>query len=177
MKKTFFLLLLLITLIGCNGHYILDNPTDENIKVYIDSTEYNLKPKEFIKVKLKTGNHTVSAEKNGTKILDNETFKIGDIPAGLINPTKNDYVIYYIIYTKDSNLQNDFKPYEIDGKEIYSLLDSPEVTNGLFIEDRTLGKGNIDKNPPKTMKINGKYSFFMKIFRKDDFFKFYDEHM
>lgn len=177
MKKLVLIVLLMTMLMGCSGHYLIDNPTEDTIKVYLDGQEYELAGKEYIKVKLEKGIHTVSSEKNGEKILNEEKFEISDEKSGLINPTKSEYIIYNIIYAKNSNIQSKFKGYEVDGREVYSLLGEPELLDSLFIEDRTQGKGNIDKTPPKMMKITGEYSFLMKIFRKDDFFEFYDEQM
>ena len=175
--KKLIIFIFLLTILSCEKKYLIDNPADEILKVYIDDKEYELKAKEYIKIDLKKGVHKISAEKSGKKILDNENFEIKDIPAGLINPAKNEYIIYNIIYAKNPDIMNEFQSYEIDGKEVYSLLGEPEITDSLFIEDRTLGKGNIDKKPPKTMKITGKYTFLMKIFRKDDFFQFYNENI
>ncbi|RZK15625.1 MAG: hypothetical protein EOO86_16310 [Pedobacter sp.] len=87
-------------------------------------------------------------------------------------------MIYNIIYTK-KDLSSKFKAYQVEGKEIYSLLGEPEVTTALFIPDRTLGKGNIDDKEPafeNYNRINQDYAFLTKIFRLNDFFEFYDKN-
>ncbi|TDG36413.1 hypothetical protein EZJ43_07800 [Pedobacter changchengzhani] len=158
-----------------NGSTLIDNPTAQAIDVTIDGTNYNIPANTFIKVNLELGQHKITCEAHN--IVD-EDLNIDPVIYGVINPTKSKYVTYMIIYT-EKDLRDKFKPYEIEGREIYSFLDPPKVSTALFIPDLTNGKGNIDDKEPSTesySRINQDYSFLYKVFRLKDFFEFYDKN-
>ncbi|WP_338946168.1 hypothetical protein KST17_10300 [Fusobacterium canifelinum] len=101
MKKV-FLLLLSIFLISnslfatTNDKHIfyLDNPTNKNIKITLDSKVYNLKPKTYEVLNLKMGEH-IAELSDGTKVY----FKIfANSKGGIINPTGATYTINYFRY-------------------------------------------------------------------------------
>lgn len=101
MKKV-FLLLLSIFLISnslfatTNDKHIfyLDNPTNKNIEITLDSKVYNLKPKTYEVLNLKMGEH-IAELSDGTKVY----FKIfANSKGGIINPTGATYIINYIRY-------------------------------------------------------------------------------
>ena len=74
--------------------FYLDNPTDKNIKITLDSKVYNLKPKTYEVLNLKRGEH-IAELSDGTKVY----FKIfANSKGGIINPTGAAYTINYIRY-------------------------------------------------------------------------------
>ena len=158
------------------GATFIDNPTSQNIIVQIDDKTHQVPAGQFVKVDVSLGKHTLTCRETG---LENAELVIDPCKQGVINPTKSKYVIYYIIYA-EKDLRSRFKPYEVEGREIYSLMGAPTVTDELFIPDRTMGNGgNIDvKEPSKKSynKANQDYSFLVKIFRLEDFFEFYDKN-
>ncbi|WP_316802113.1 hypothetical protein [Pedobacter nototheniae] len=186
MKKFLPIIIALIILLGygyyevvlknkINGSTLIDNPTTKAISVSIDGKSYQVAANQFLKIELTEGDHKLTCDQYNLK---DEKLVLDPTIYGVINPTKSKYVIYNIIYTK-KDLKSQFKPYQVEGREIYSLLGQPEVTTALFIPDRTLGKGNIDDKEPSIESynsINQDYSFLMKIFRLNDFFEFYDQH-
>ena len=100
--KKFLLLLLPIFFISYaiysdtdNKHiFYLDNPTDKNIKITVDSKVYNLKPKTYEVLNLKMGEH-IAELSDGTKVY----FKIfANSKGGIINPTGATYTINYFRY-------------------------------------------------------------------------------
>ncbi len=100
--KKFLLLLLSVFFISnslfatTNDKHIfyLDNPTNKNIKMTLDSKVYNLKPKTYEVLNLKMGEH-IAELSDGTKIY----FKIfANSKGGIINPTGATYTINYIRY-------------------------------------------------------------------------------
>ena len=100
--KKFLLLLLSVFFISnslfatTNDKHIfyLDNPTNKNIKMTLDSKIYNLKPKTYEVLNLKMGEH-IAELSDGTKIY----FKIfANSKGGIINPTGATYTINYIRY-------------------------------------------------------------------------------
>lgn len=158
------------------GATYIDNPGKQNITVQIDDKNYQVPAGQFVKAEVALGAHKLSCRETG---IENETFMVDPCRQGVINPTKSKYVIYNIIYS-EKDLRQKFESYEVEGKEVYSLLGAPEVTDALFIPDRTMGNGgNIDVKEPSVKsynRLNQDYSFLSKIFRLKDFFEFYDQH-
>lgn len=158
-----------------NGATLIDNPTAKPISVIIDAKTYKIPANSYLKTDLEEGQHSLTCKEYG---ITNQELKLEPTIYGVINPTKAKYVIYNIIYTK-KDLSSQFKKYEVEGREIYSLLGEPQLTTDLFIPDRTLGKGNIDTPEPSSEnynKMNQDYAFISKIFRLNDFFEFYDKN-
>ena len=101
MKKFLFLLLSVFFISNSlfattNDKYIfyLDNPTDKNIKITLDSKVYNLKPKTYEVLNLKRGEH-IAELSDGTKVY----FKIfANSKGGIINPSGATYTINYFRY-------------------------------------------------------------------------------
>lgn len=158
-----------------NGATLIDNPTAKAIVVKIDGSEYTVPANSYIDVELALGHHKIDCKAYN---LVGQDLHLDPTEYGVINPTRSKYVIYNIIYTK-KDLRDQFRPYQVEGREVYSLLDEPEVTTDLFIPDRTLGKGNIDTAEPSSEsynKMNQDYAYLTKIFRLQDFFEFYDKN-
>ena len=100
--KKFLLLLLSVFFISnslfatTNDKHIfyLDNPTNKNIKITLDSKVYNLKPKTYEVLNLKMGQH-IAELSDGTKVY----FKIfANSKGGIINPSGATYTINYFRY-------------------------------------------------------------------------------
>ena len=100
--KKILLLLLSIFFISCgvnnstNKEYIfyLDNPSNKNIEIILDSKIYKLKPKTYEILNLKMGEH-IAELSDGTKVY----FKIfANSKGGIINPTGATYTINYFRY-------------------------------------------------------------------------------
>ena len=187
-KKIIIVVVLALVLFGAYGYYevvlkskingstLIDNPTDAAITVTLDGKNYTIPAHQYVGVKdVALGSHTLSCQQSGIK---DQKFEIGPVVYGVINPTHSKYMIYNMIYTQ-KDLKSQFKPYQVEGREIYSLIDAPQVLTDLFIPDRTLGKGNIDDKEPATQDYNAisqDYSFLTKIFRLQDFFSYYDKN-
>ena len=101
MKKIFLLLLSVFFISSSlfaatyDKHiFYLDNPTNKNIKITVDSKVYNLKPKTYEVLNLKMGEH-IAELSDGTKVY----FKIfANSKGGIINPTGATYTINYFRY-------------------------------------------------------------------------------
>ena len=100
--KKFLLILLSIFFISCgiknsndNEHiFYLDNPTNKNIEITLDSKLYKLKPKTYEILNLKMGEH-IAELSDGTKVY----FKVfANSKGGIINPTGATYTIDFIRY-------------------------------------------------------------------------------
>jgi hypothetical protein len=158
------------------GATFIDNPTAQDISVQIDGQTVQVPAGQYVPVEIALGKHTLTCKETG---IENAEFELVPVKQGVVNPTKSKYVIYNIIYTQ-KDLSAQFKSYDVEGREIYSLLGAPEVTDALFIPDRTMGDGgNIDVKDPTSKsynKMNQDYTFLIKIFRLNDFFEFYDKN-
>ena len=95
--KKILLLLLSVFFISCdikssndNEHiFYLDNPSNKNIEIILDSKIYKLKPKTYEILNLKMGEHIIELS-DGTKVY----FKIfANSKGGIINPTGATYTI------------------------------------------------------------------------------------
>ena len=101
MKKIFLLLLSVFFISNSlfaatdDKHiFYLDNPTNKNIKITVDSKVYNLKPKTYEVLNLKRGEH-IAELSDGTKVY----FKIfANSKGGIVNPTGATYTINYFRY-------------------------------------------------------------------------------
>ena len=101
MKKIFLLLLSVFFISNSlfaatdDKHiFYLDNPTNKNIKITVDSKVYNLKPKTYEVLNLKMGKY-IAELSDGTKVY----FKIfANSKGGIINPTGATYTINYFRY-------------------------------------------------------------------------------
>ena len=100
--KKFLLILLSIFFISCdikNSHdnehiFYLDNPTNKNIEITLDSKLYKLKSKTYEILNLKMGEH-IAELSDGTKVY----FKVfANSKGGIINPTGATYTIDFIRY-------------------------------------------------------------------------------
>ena len=100
--KKILLLLLSIFFISCgiknsndNEHiFYLDNPTNKNIEITLDSKLYKLKTKTCEILNLKMGEH-IAELSDGTKVY----FKVfANSKGGIINPTGATYTINFIRY-------------------------------------------------------------------------------
>lgn len=178
-KKILMLLGVVLIFTSCSlfdsGSILIDNPTDTKLQVFIDGQEYTVPSQKHIKVDLTEGEHKLTCEAYGLK---DEPVEVPSYKAGIINPTKAKYVQYNIIFTQ-KDIADQFKPYDVEGKEIYSLLGAPVVFTDLFIPDLTQGSGNLDNDPPTSVSynsLNQDYGFQMKLFRLNDFFEFYNKH-
>ncbi|QJB41978.1 hypothetical protein HF324_30680 [Chitinophaga oryzae] len=180
-------LLLVLVLIGCyagyelllkptlNGATLIDNPTGRDITVAIDQEQYVVPARSFLRITLAEGVHNISCEALG---MPPQELHMELTSYGVINPSRSKYVIYNTIYTR-KNLSSRFKPYAVEGREVYSLLGEPEVTNALFIPDRTLGKGNLDVAAPSLksyQQVDQDYAYLTRIFRLGDFFEYCNQH-
>ena len=96
--KKILLLLLSVFFISCdikssndNEHiFYLDNPSNKNIEIILDSKIYKLKPKTYEILNLKMGEH-IAELSDGTKVY----FKIfANSKGGIINPTGATYTIH-----------------------------------------------------------------------------------
>lgn len=96
---------------------IIDNPLTTEIKVQIDSAEYNIPANSQLEVKVPYGEHEVKLDGQNvgkfTKNFDIEKSFSNilefNFQKSIINPTESEYVLSYEIYTTSTSLKNGIK--------------------------------------------------------------------
>ena len=175
--KKILLILLSIFFISCgiksssdNEHiFYLDNPSNEDIEIILDSQTYRLKARTFEVLKLKTGEH-IAELSNGTKVH----FKVfANSKGGIINPTASSYVFNYFIPYSAPNIFVDWSEPEINTISIDNLnfTGTYRVVNDFIIDKNYIGwdfdifeKINFDKISPEI-----EIKLFSKIFNPYEF--------
>lgn len=164
-------------------HTLVDNPTDQSIHFELDGKAYDLAPREYMKLKLKGGIHTL--------IYSGETFSFQKAELGLLsalapdtqysllNPTQSPYIFYNEIYTSEELSEEEIKMalprYECPDKEEMSHTCTERTFDDVFIQIR-VDYGVEDRLPHEVrMPEHLKYILKSKLFREDDFINFLEE--
>ena len=168
--KKILLLLLSVFFISCdikssndNEHiFYLDNPSNKNIEIILDSKIYKLKPKTYEILNLKMGEH-IAELSDGTKVY----FKIfANSKGGIINPTGATYTI-------DNSIRYQSPRVRVDWAE-------PESTILSTIDDFIIDKNYIDweydifeeatyESMSKKLSSNVDIYVFTKIYSPSEF--------
>ena len=175
--KKILLILLSIFFLSCgvknsndNEHiFYLDNPSNEDIEIILDSQTYRLKARTFEILKLKTGEHIAELSdkrKVYFKIFENSK-------GGIINPTASSYVLNDFIPYSAPNIFVEWSEPEINTISIYNLsfTGTYRVINDFIIDKNYIGwdfdifeKINFDKISPEI-----EIKVFSKIFNPYEF--------
>lgn len=200
MKKSFIKLLTILlvgaTLFSCSqlskGKYWIDNPTNEEIRVSIDETEYTIPANSGLDVEIEFGKHTLSHNGQSlTVFVKNSADK-----KVIINPTLSNYVNYAQLYVVDGTDDATFEKFyesfiKINGDSLNFKVEDDtlrmfapiKVCNDLFIEN-TVNSWDygLDESLPENSTIfsdTGQHfqTSKKKIFREKDFWNFFEEGM
>lgn len=175
--KKILLILLSIFFLSCgvknsndNEHiFYLDNPSNEDIEIILDSQTYRLKARTFEILKLKTGEHIAELSdkrKVYFKIFENSK-------GGIINPTASSYVFNDFIPYSAPNVFVEWSEPEINTISIDNLnfTGTYRVVNDFIIDKNYIGwdfdifeEINFDKISPEIeikvfSKISNPYEF------------------
>ena len=168
--KKFLLLLLPIFFISYviysdtdNKHiFYLDNPTNKNIEITIDNKIYNLKPKTYEVLNLKTGEH-IAELSNGTKVY----FKIfANSEGGIINPTGASYTI-------DNSIRYQSERVSVDWSEpkniVLSTVDDFIIDKNYITWEYNIFEEVTDESMPKKLSPEVDIYVFTKIYSPSEF--------
>lgn len=150
----------------------MDNPTPETITVTIDGKkEYTLSPMEMIEIEgLKKGSHTM-------QVAGGSELKFELKGRSLLNPTLSTYVLMEEEYAIGGNITLDEEEYvtlDINGEEYWGRnLEVVENAPCITIDDVNFGVLSPFKDEINTSKSGT--VIMKKIFRLDDFLKYYKE--
>lgn len=149
---------------------IIDNPLTTEIKVQIDSAEYNIPANSQLEVKVPYGEHEVKLDGQNvgkfTKNFDIEKSFSNilefNFQKSIINPTESEYVLSYEIYTTSTSIKNGIKDKFVSDLYIPATWDynlNEEFPEEVTISStRSGGSDNVTKE---------------KIFRIKDYVKYY----
>lgn len=146
--------------------YLITNPSEDYLEIKIDNQDYKLAPNQFVKVKLKGGEHKLQFNYKD-EVVDT-VFRITRANA-VINPTRSDYYVFVRPYGAGRNRDSIFTSQTIT---IDNRVYNGNVThyNDLYIQDFYY---NLDQKYPKFFINKGEATDLPKIFSKEDFQQFY----
>lgn len=167
MKRVMFIALaasmLFLTSCGNKVLCLIDNPTDQEMRVSIDGKEIILSPKEFRKLDdISKGEHKMIVDGNEEQIFSVEK-------ACMINPSGQDYVIWSEEYsmTGGNPIHLDMTSVTIDGTKYKGPF---EVRSGNPIAYEDISFDTLEELPEQCEIPDSKsYVIRKKIYRAADF--------
>ncbi len=159
------------TRIENENYVVLDNPTADVLKVHLDENTFTLAPYQSLRIPLAEGSHTMTSYIEDSMISDEKFSHVKKI-RGLLNPTRNEYVVYKRFYGKSVNGDSLIRSnqFEMDSTIYYGEM---WKTDSAYISHFYL---NVDQSYPKIIKSMDTVSGIPKIFRKENFKEFYREY-
>ena len=168
--KKFLLLLLPIFFISCaiysdtaNKHiFYLDNPTNKNIEISLDSKIYKLKAKTYEVLNLKTGEH-IAELSDGTKVY----FKIfANSEGGIINPSGAAYTIDNSIRYQSSRVCVEWQEVE---NTVLSTVDDFIIDKNYIAWEYDIFEEASNESMPKKLSPEVDIYVFTKIYSPSEF--------
>ena len=168
--KKFLLLLLSIFFISYaiysytdNKHiFYLDNPTNKNIELTLDSKPYKLMAKTYEVLNLKVGEH-IAELSDGTKVY----FKIfANSRGGIINPSGASYTIDDSIRYQSSRVCVDWQEVE---NTVLSTVDDFIIDKNYIAWEYDIFEEVTDKSMPKKLSPEVDIYVFTKIYSPSEF--------
>ena len=168
--KKFLLILLSIFFISCgiknsndNEHiFYLDNPTNKNIEITLDSKLYKLKPKTYEVLNLKMGEH-IAELSDGTKVY----FKIfANSKGGIINPSGAAYTIDNSIRYQSQRICVDWREPE---DTVLPTFDDFIIDKNYIAWEYDIFEEVTDESMPKKLSPEVDIYVFTKIYSPSEF--------
>ena len=168
--KKILLLLLPIFFISCaiysdtdNKHiFYLDNPTNKNIEISLDSKLYKLKAKTYEVLNLKAGEH-IAELSDGTKVY----FKIfANSEGGIINPSGATYTIDNSIRYQSSRVCVEWQEVE---NTVLSTVDDFIIDKNYIAWEYDIFEEVTDESMPKKLPPEVDIYVFTKIYSSSEF--------
>ena len=141
--------------------FYLDNPTNKNIEITLDSKLYKLKPKTYEVLNLKMGEH-IAELSDGTKVY----FKIfANSKGGIINPTGATYTINYFRY-QSPRISVDWREPE---DTVLPTFDDFIIDKNYIAWEYDIFEEVTDKSMPKKLSPEVDIYVFTKIYSPSEF--------
>lgn len=169
MKKVFLLFLSVFFISNTiysatnNKHiFYLDNPTNKNIEMTLDSKIYKLKPKTYEILKLKTGEH-IAELSDGTKVH----FKIfANSKGGIINPSGAAYTIDNSIRYQSSRICVDWQEPQ---DTVLPTVDDFIIDKNYIAWEYDIFEEDTPESMPKKLPPEVDIHVFTKIYSPSEF--------
>ena len=141
--------------------FYLDNPTNKNIEITLDSKLYKLKPKTYEVLNLKMGEH-IAELSDGTKVY----FKIfANSKGGIINPTGATYTINYFRY-QSPRISVDWRDPE---DTVLPTFDDFIIDKNYIAWEYDIFEEVTDESMPKKLSPEVDIYVFTKIYSPSEF--------
>lgn len=153
-----------------NDEFLLDNPSNDEIKVILNGKSYLLAAGQSLSIPVISGKNTISSQDiHGKSILKDTFFVITKNTRGLINPSLSTYFTFRRYYGHIKNMNSLYQAHrrKIDGKEFMGEINE---YSQLIIQDFYY---NINQNFPKIINKVDSIESRVKLFRKNQFLEFY----
>ena len=142
--------------------FYLDNPTNKNIEITLDSKLYKLKPKTYEVLNLKMGEH-IAELSDGTKVY----FKIfANSKGGIINPSG-------AAYTIDNSIRYQSQRICVDWQEpqdtVLSTVDDFIIDKNYITWEYDIFEEVTDESMPKKLSPEVDIYVFTKIYSPSEF--------
>lgn len=155
------------------NYYVVDNPTNNTYYFVVNNSgEKIIAAGQTLPVDLNKGKNIIKVFDKEKKMLYDSAFEVKKI-RGLLNIASQDYYIntqYYGYNLDKDSLLKTKKVVTIDGKEYFG---EPKKFTKLYTDDFYY---NVDEDYDKLIKNIDKVESRTKIFRKEDFIKYYKEY-
>ena len=168
--KKILLLLLSVFFISCdikssndNEHiFYLDNPSNKDIEIILDSKIYKLKPKTYEILNLKMGEH-IAELSNGAKVY----FKIfANSRGGIINPSGASYTIDDSIRYQSSRVSVDWSEPK---NTVFSTVNDFIIDKNYITWEYDIFEEVTDESMPKKLSPEVDIYVFTKIYSPSEF--------
>ena len=141
--------------------FYLDNPTNKNIEITLDSKLYKLKPKTYEVLNLKIGEH-IAELSDGTKVY----FKIfANSKGGIINPSGATYTINYFRY-QSPRISVDWREPE---DTVLPTVDDFIIDKNYIAWEYDIFEEVTDESMPKKLSPEVDIYVFTKIYSPSEF--------
>ena len=141
--------------------FYLDNPTNKNIEITLNSKLYKLKPKTYEVLNLKMGEH-IAELSDGTKVY----FKIfANSKGGIINPTGATYTINYFRY-QSPRISVDWREPE---DTVLPTFDDFIIDKNYIAWEYDIFEEVTDESMPKKLSPEVDIYVFTKIYSPSEF--------
>ncbi len=167
-QKFTFIAVFILLISACKSKVILDNPTDSDIVVSLDGTNYELLAYDQKVLELKKSTMLLIAKDvEGNEILNESINITGD---GVMNPTRTMYVIWKDMYC----LPEDYDTYKgnLDLKKMVTVNDKEyEMVDFTLVEDLFIAKNwdfDLNESFADSVDLKNKFLVKSKIYRVED---------
>lgn len=165
-KKIISILSVVLLLASCSHEVLIDNPTNNDVKVIVKGKEVLVKANSTQKIKVAKGLNSILSIASSGDTLVNENVEIFN--EGLLNVTKSNYAIWKDVFCEEADYERYKAKLNLKDTVVVGELEFVDIDlvllNDVFIA-KTWDLG-IDKNMPESVEIaeDEKFKIVSKIY-------------